>query len=234
MPLKLTTRWSSDIPVVVCNGRIVEGPESVALRKCLEEEIAQESMVVLDFREVDFIDSSGLGLLVRQAMRVRKAGGEIKLCYASPRIQATLKTTKINTVLKAYASEEEAVAAFSSRPVAKKPAARKADILCVTRSADLLAYLGQLLQQSGYGVSTTDNLAAAEGILANCRPKFRVIDSHFSATISADAELRGRFNDLIDGVSIVELPPGFSTSDAGEAGRQLVKHLRRELPASES
>ena len=99
MPLSLTTRWSGDIPIVGCRGRIVEGPESVALREHLEKELAQQSVLVLDLGGVDFIDSSGLGLLVKFAMRVMKDGGELKLCGVAPRIQTTLKTTKVNTVL---------------------------------------------------------------------------------------------------------------------------------------
>ena len=71
MPLTLKTRWSDDIPVVVCKGRIVEGIEADGLRAHLDKELAQQSFVLLDLSGVDFIDSSGLGLLVRYAMRVK-------------------------------------------------------------------------------------------------------------------------------------------------------------------
>jgi anti-anti-sigma factor len=233
VPLSLTTHWSADIPVVVCRGRIVEGTESATLREHLDKELAQQSLLVLDLREVDFIDSSGLGLLVRYAMHLRKEGGELKLCNVSPRIHTTLKTTKVNTVLKSYASENEALSAFAPALQAKKTAAAKTDVLCVTSSADLLAYLGQLLHQAGYAVSTTDNLPEAEAMLA-AKPKFLVIDAYFSATVSGDPALRDRFNALIDGVSIVELPPDFASSDAGDAARQLVKHLRAALSGSQS
>jgi hypothetical protein len=74
-------------------------------------------------------------------------------------------------------------------------------------------------------VSSTDNLDEAETMLA-AKPKFLVIDSYLSATVSGDSDLRERFNALIDGVSIVELPSGFASSDAGDAARQLVKQLR--------
>src|SRR5262249_42728118 len=127
--------------------------------------------------------------------------------------------------LKAYASESEALAAFSPALRARKAAAARVDVLCVTSSADLLAYLGQLLHHAGYAVSSTDNLAEAETMLA-AKPKFLVIDASLSATVSSDCSLRERFNALIDGVSIVELPSGFASSDAGDAARQLVKQLR--------
>ena len=232
MPLALTTHWSGDVPVVVCRGRIIAGPDSSALREHLEKELAQQPTLVLDVSGVDFIDSSGLGLLVRLVKSAKKACGEIKLCCVSPRIQATLKTTKLNAILKSYGSQTEALAAFA-QPLTKK-SGTKADVLCLTASADLLAYLGQLLHQSGYAVSATDNLAEAETMLTAARPRFLVIDPYYSATVSGDPALRDRFNALIDGVSIIELPAGFATAEAGDAGRRLVRYLRSQLSASPS
>jgi anti-anti-sigma factor len=228
----MTTRWSGDIPVVICHGRIVEGTESIGLDQHLEN-LSQSSLLILDLAGVDFIDSSGLGLLVRLAMRLQKGGSELKLCSVSPRIQAILKTTKLNTVLKSYDSEADAIAAASVRSRPKKSAGRRTDVMCVTDSADLLAYLEQLLRRAGYAVSTADNLARAETVLAATRPRILVIDSHESATISGDGTLRERFNALIDGVSIVELPAGFASTDAGEAGGQLLEHVRNVLTASQ-
>ena len=234
MPLSVTTRRTGDIPIVVCRGRIVEGAESASLQDQLNKEFAESPLVVLDLREVEFMDSSGLGLLVKVAARVKKEGRELKLCCVSPRIQTILKTTKLNTILKTYASEDDAIAESSGRTQSRKPAAPKADVLCVTSSVDLLAYLEQLLKQAGYAVSGSSTLDDAEMILVRAHPKILVIDTYFSATISGDAALRERFNALIDDVSIVELPPDFASSDAGEAGRQLVKHLRHVLSGGAS
>jgi anti-sigma B factor antagonist len=224
--LLLTTRQSGDIPIVACRGRIVEGTESEALRQHLDKEVAQQTQLLLDLRDVDFIDSSGLGLLVRLAMRLQSEGGELKLCHASAKIKTTLKITKLITVLKAYDSEADAIAAFAVRPQRPKSVARKAGVLCVTGSADLLAYLGQVIRQAGYAVTMTDNLADAETMLAATRPKLLVIDSDMSAAVTSDASLRARFNTLIDGVPILELPSTFSRSDAAETSRQLIERVR--------
>lgn len=232
MPLSLATQWSGDIPIVVCRGRIVEGAEADALRRHLDEELPGQRFLLLDLSGVDFIDSSGLGLLVRYAMRVKKDGGDLKLCCVAPRIQTTLKTTKVHTVLKSYTSEAEAIATFAARPSGKSPG--KIDVLCVASSSDLLAYLGHLLQRSGYVVSTTNTLAEAARMLAGVRPRLLVIDSSLSASISSEPALRDQFNALIDGVPIVELPADYSTADAGTAARLLVRHLRTVLSANQS
>ena len=232
MPLLLKTHWSADIPVVVCKGRIVEGAESTALREHLDRDLSQQSCVVMDLSGVDFIDSSGLGLLVRYAMRVKKEGGDLKLCCVAPRIQTTLKTTKVNTILKAYSSEAEALATFAPRPA--KKAAPRIDVLCVASSSDLLAYLEHLLQQAGYAVTSTNTVVEAARMLAAARPRLLLIDATLSASISGNQDLRDQFNKLIDGVPIVELPADYSTSDAGTAARTLVRHLRNVLAANQS
>jgi hypothetical protein len=61
-----------------------------------------------------------------------------------------------------------------------------------------------------------------------------VIDSSLSTSISSEPALRDQFNALMDGVPIVELPPDYSTSDAGTAARLLVRHLRTVLAGNQS
>jgi CheY-like chemotaxis protein len=159
-------------------------------------------------------------------MRLQTDGGELKLCHVSPKIKTTLKITKLITVLKPYDSEADAIAAFSVRPQKTRSTSRKAGVLCVTGSADLLAYLGQVIKQAGYAVTMTDNLADAETMLTATRPRLLVIDSDLSAMVTSDASLRARFNALVDGVPILELPATFSRSDAAETSRQLIERVR--------
>jgi len=70
-------------------------------------------LLLLQLGEVEYIDSSGLGLLVRLLMRVRNAGGDMKLCGVSTGVHAAFKTTRLDRVLDSYASEDEAIVAFS-------------------------------------------------------------------------------------------------------------------------
>ena len=113
MPLSFTTRRVGDVTIVSCHGRRIEGAESSALLGCMDLELESRPVLVLQLGEVEFIDSSGLGLLVRLLMRVRNAGGDMKLCGVSPGVNAALKTTRLDKVLDSHASEAEAIVAFS-------------------------------------------------------------------------------------------------------------------------
>src|SRR4051794_40859682 len=86
MPLSVQSRPVGDVTVITCRGRIIEGPESAALQEHVGVQ-SHDRCIVLNLCEVDFIDSSGLGLLVRLLTRCRAAGGDLKLCAVPGRIR---------------------------------------------------------------------------------------------------------------------------------------------------
>ena len=132
--------------------------------------------------------------------------------------------TRLNTIFESYESEADALAASYQRARAVGESFRKADILCVEKSADVLAYVRELLRQAGYDAITTANLVDALTLLTATRPKLVIIGADLrSATNTRAAET---FNGLADALSVIELPPDFSSQDAGEAGRQLLDQVR--------
>jgi anti-sigma B factor antagonist len=222
--LSLQTRSVGDIGVVSCNGRIVEGDESAALDRYVRELLPLQPHVVLDLTSVPFIDSSGLGLLVRLLTRARAAEGDLKLCAVDPRVQEALRVTRLKTILPCYDTEADAVSAFYQRDdFADAPIRLEVDILCVDRSPDVLAYTREVLKQAGYGVTTASNLPDALTLLRATRPRVVVIGSELhSARTSGTSQI---FNELADAGRVVELPPNFSREDAGEAARNLLGQL---------
>ena len=66
--------------------------------------------VVMDMESVDFLDSTGLGVLVGGLKRLRGADGDLVLVSTQPRVVKVLEITGLTKVFKVYASVEEAVA----------------------------------------------------------------------------------------------------------------------------
>jgi anti-sigma B factor antagonist len=69
--------------------------------------------ILLNLGKVDYIDSSGIGVLVSGFSTVRGQGGELKLVNLSKRIGDLLKITKLYTLFDIKDDEAAAVAAFS-------------------------------------------------------------------------------------------------------------------------
>jgi anti-sigma B factor antagonist len=112
VPLSVDSRPVGDLTVLTCRGRLVEGAETNTLRTHLDELMGRSPRLVLDLGGIEFMDSSGLGLLARYLIRARDAHGNIKLCAVSPKFDEVLKTTKLGTIFETYDSEEAAIAAF--------------------------------------------------------------------------------------------------------------------------
>ena len=230
MPLSLQSRRVGDITVVTCTGRIVEGQESAALQRHLDDLLPYDPYIILDLGGVPFIDSSGLGLLVRFLTRMRTANGGLKLCAVPDKIGEVLRVTKLGTIFESHASEADAISAFYQPAASTAESFRfNTDILCVEQSADVLAYIRELLNQAGYGVMTASNLPDALILLQATRPKLLVVGTKLGGALATrTAEI---FNRRAGRPSVVELPADFSSHDAGEAGRQLLDQVRVVMSA---
>jgi anti-sigma B factor antagonist len=98
--------------VVDCSGRVVFGEESASLRDMVKKLLAQNPNVVMSLREVNYIDSGGLGTLVSLFTTARNAGGAVKLARLSKRVGELLQITKLFTVFEVFDDEETAARSF--------------------------------------------------------------------------------------------------------------------------
>ena len=112
MQLRMSTRTMNGVMLVDCSGRVVFGEESAALRDTVKKLIAQDPNVVLNLKEVNFIDSGGLGTLVSLYTTARNAGGAVKLASLSQRVGDLLQVTKLLTIFEVFDNEEEAAHSF--------------------------------------------------------------------------------------------------------------------------
>jgi len=66
----------------------------------------------LNLAEVPYVDSAGLGEIVRCYTTVSRKNGKLKLLHLTKRIHDLLSITKLLTVFETYDTEEEAVKSF--------------------------------------------------------------------------------------------------------------------------
>src|SRR5271168_2255430 len=112
MRLSLDTREVGRVTIVRCNGRIVAGSESDSLRSHVTWLLRDRRDIVLHLGEVGFIDSSGLGTMVRALTTIRQARGDLKLCNVPEFVRKVLEMSRLTSMFDTHESEEKAVAAF--------------------------------------------------------------------------------------------------------------------------
>ncbi len=227
MQLTLQHENAGDVLVIRCQGRIVSGDESRLLQREVESLTRDNKRVVLQLAEVNYIDSGGLGALVRLLGVLRAAKGDCKLCRLSPFVTQVLRATNLLNVFHSYDSEKEAVAAFSTHAQIPKESFQVSNqrIVCLDSSPDLLAYLKVLLKRSGYQVFTTQHPSDAAALALGAQSTVVICGPGARANEAAIA----RFRQTAPKVQILHLPADFSTSDADRAGPELVNQVRSLL-----
>ena len=111
--MKLNHREENGIVVIEPKGKIMGGPESTELHDLLHDLIEQGKLkVIIDLGKVDWMNSTGLGLLISGLTTLRKSEGELKLANVTDKIQSLLTITKLVTIFKSYDTIEEAIQSF--------------------------------------------------------------------------------------------------------------------------
>jgi anti-sigma B factor antagonist len=225
MRLALDTRQVGRVTIVCCNGRIVSGGESEALLAHVSWLLHDRRSIVLHLGDVAFIDSSGLGTMVRTLTSVRQAHGELKLCNVPEHVRKVLELSHLTKLFDAHESEEKAVAAFYSpkaRTDAVVPTSRS--VLCLDTDANVLAYLRELLR-AGYDVHTSSHLRDAMLLMRITHFDVVLVGPDIPASDSA----RSAFQSACAKLQVIELGSEFSTRDAGEAGAALLETIEARL-----
>jgi len=219
--LTLHSRCVGDVTVVTCSGRIVAGEESKSLQVYLDRLLPEAPHVLLHLGGVEFIDSGGLGLIARYLTRPQDRRGTLKVCAVSPKIDDVLRITRLRSVFQPYATEADSIADIHRVDAALEDP----DVLCIDTSPDVLTYLREILKEAGYRTLTANNMADALILLKATHPKTVVIGAELREASASHAE---EFNRIARAGTIIELPPGFSAQDAGEAAQQVLHALRVE------
>ena len=116
--MQIEERTVGDVLILDVKGRITLGEGDEILKDKVNSLLNQGlKKIVLNLAEVPYIDSAGLGEIVRTYTTVSRQGGSLKLLSLTKRITDLLAITKLLTVFETYESESEAVQSFSSAKV---------------------------------------------------------------------------------------------------------------------
>jgi len=113
--MEIEERTTGDVVVLDIKGRVQLGEGDEMLKDKVNSLLNQgRKKIVLNLAEVPYIDSAGLGEVVRTFTTVSRQGGQLKLLNLTKRITDLLAITKLLTVFDTYDSEQDAVQSFSA------------------------------------------------------------------------------------------------------------------------
>ncbi len=113
--MQIDERIVGDVTVLDLKGKMTLGEGDELLKDKINSLVSQgHKKLVLNLEGVPYIDSAGLGEIVRTYTTVSRQGGKLKLLNLTKRIEDLLSITKLLTVFETFESEEDAVRSFAS------------------------------------------------------------------------------------------------------------------------
>ncbi len=226
MSLALESRHVGSVYVVHCAGRIVSGEESKVLDDALQRGLREFNRIVLNIAEVNYVDSAGMGLLVRFLWHLRNRRGDLRLAEPAPFVLRLLELTKLSTVFHTYSSEEAAIVSFLQEGVHAPSESDNTGprVLFLDPSPDTCAFVRALLARHGYRVLSTGLMGDAK-ILLSASSVDVIILGPDSGTLAASGTL-DVFRKLAPAAKTVVLEREFKSRSAEEAGMALLERIQ--------
>jgi len=113
--MQIEERNVGDVKVLDLKGKITLGEGDELLKDKVNSLVNQgQKKIVLNLAEVPYIDSAGLGEIVRTYTTVSRQGGSLKLLNLTKRITDLLAITKLLTVFETFETENDAIRSFSA------------------------------------------------------------------------------------------------------------------------
>lgn len=111
--MKIEKRKSGNVTILDLKGKILFGDGIEELRQSINQSIqANEKHLVLNFAEVPYLDSTGLGEVVRSYTTLKKEGGAVKIANLTNKVKDLMMVTKLITVFETFENENDAVKSF--------------------------------------------------------------------------------------------------------------------------
>jgi anti-sigma B factor antagonist len=112
MALDIADSVREEIAILTLKGRLTLGESNLVRERVAQLAAAGHYKIVADISGVDYIDSTGLGILVICFTSLKKQGGALKLVNPNKRNVELLLLTKLHTVFEVFNEVQDAVNSF--------------------------------------------------------------------------------------------------------------------------
>ena len=107
-------RQVGPVTIVDLRGNIGLGPATQTLRRAIHDLIESgRTKIILNFSQVELIDSAGVGELIGAYGPVKAKGGDLKFLNPTKTVHRVMQITQIDKVFEVYTDEQSAIQSFS-------------------------------------------------------------------------------------------------------------------------
>ena len=111
--LNITERQKDDVSILDLEGNVIMGGGSAQLREAIRRLAGQgKNRILLNFREVKYLDSSGIGELMASLVSLNRQGGQLGFCNLTERVTEVMELSSLISIFEIFDSEDAALKGF--------------------------------------------------------------------------------------------------------------------------
>ena len=118
--MKIKQEAKGNVYIIRLSGQLMGGPDADAVRETILSILNQGyKNLLVDLKDISWVNSTGLGILISSHITVSNNGGHLRLMRVSKRIDSIFMVTRLNTVFQVFDTEEEALASYEGSGAAE-------------------------------------------------------------------------------------------------------------------
>ena len=111
--MKFFPRMDGDVVILELKGGLEGGPSSYQIKDVVREQLeAGQRKFLINLDKVNYVNSTGIGIMASIYSSISNAGGQMKICNAKDKVSRVMMVTKLLEVFDSYTHEEDALGAF--------------------------------------------------------------------------------------------------------------------------
>jgi anti-anti-sigma factor len=199
--LTLKIEYSGAAARLECAGRIVAGAPCAELDAALQQLCQEAEEIELDCKQVTFLDSSGIGVLVRSVVRARNQDKVLRFGAMSSRVRQALELTNV-------------ISQFAPMSAEPRKMLSGLRILFADPSSEVRTFAGALLKDRGAHVETCASVYDVKVLAGKTRMDLVVVPADFDCSALPVATAR-----------LVQLKKSIFSGSAEEAAESLIEQI---------
>ena len=205
--LTLATEYSGTAARLACSGRLVAGVTCQEFDAALLHLRREVERVDLDLGQITFLDSSGIGVLVRNLVLFRKEGKSLQIGAMSSKVRTALEMTNVISQFKTtQAKDGQALVGLR--------------ILFAHPSAEVRTFVGALLKDRGALAETCASLYDVKLLASRGRIDLIVLPAEFDPSALPSSALK-----------VLQLNKGIFSDSGEDAAQSLLKQIGATITA---
>ena len=117
--MKLTVKEKEGVSIFKIKGKMLIGEDTISFRKKLLEVLETNDKILIDLSDCKYMDSAGIGEMVRSLMTVQDRKGQLKIMNLSKKVKNLFYNLRLISTFNIYSDETEAVMSFYHEQIKK-------------------------------------------------------------------------------------------------------------------